>query len=327
MPAGSSPALRARAIQVLVLATAFWGLSFPVMKTLSAAQVADGAADSWFLASTCVVVRFGVSALAMLALALAAGSLPRFTRLEWEQGLGLGLFGGLGLLLQVDGLHYTTASTSAFLTQGYCVLLPLWTALRDRRWPNRGVVLSCSMVVAGVMVLAEMDWRRFHLGRGELETILASVLFTGQILWLERPRYAGNNVTHFSLAMFAIIALVCLPVALASTAVAGDWLRAYDSVPEWGLMGILIGPCTLGAYLMMNHWQRHVPATHAGLIYCLEPVCTSVYALFLPGWLSLWAGVAYGNERLTQTLLIGGGLITLANILLHLPARRRDETA
>jgi drug/metabolite transporter (DMT)-like permease len=321
--ADSSPALRARATQVLVLATAFWGLSFPAMKALSAAQQADGMTSSWFLASTCVVVRFGVSALAMLGLALAARSLGRFTRLEWEQGLGLGLFGGLGLLLQVDGLHYTSASTSAFLTQGYCLWLPLWTALHDRRWPAGRVVLSCGMVVAGVMVLAEVDWRRFHLGRGELETILASLLFTGQILWLERPRYAGNNVTHFSMAMFLVIAAVCLPVALASTASARDWVRAYDSVPEWGMMAILVGPCTLGAYLMMNHWQRHVPATHAGLIYCLEPVCTSVYALFLPGWLSLWAGVAYANERLTMTLLVGGGLITLANVLLHLPVKGR----
>jgi drug/metabolite transporter (DMT)-like permease len=272
-----------------------------------------------------VVVRFGVSAVAMLALALAARSLRQFTRLEWEQGLGLGLFGGLGLLLQVDGLHYTSASTSAFLTQSYCLWLPLWTALRERRWPALRILASCGMVVAGVMVLAEVDWRRFHLGRGELETILASVLFTGQILWLERPRYADNNVTHFSLAMFGVIAAVCLPVALASTAAGRDWVRAYDSLPEWGLMGILVGPCTLGAYLMMNHWQRHVPATHAGLIYCLEPVCTSVYALFLPGWLSLWAGVAYANERMTATLLLGGGLITLANVLLQWPVKRASS--
>src|SRR6185503_19764071 len=106
--------------------------------------------------------------------------------------------------------------------------------------------------------------------------LLASVLFTGQILWLERPRFAANNVNHFSRVMFATMALVCLPVALAHSPSAGAWVRAYGTVPTMGFMAILIFPCAFGAYLMMNHWQRHVPATHAGLIYCLEPVFTSL---------------------------------------------------
>lgn len=291
---------------------------------MTAAQQVDVAGGSWFLSALCVVVRFGVAAAGMLALALVAGSLRRFSRLEWEQGLGLGLFGGAGIVLQADGLMHTSASTSAFLTQGYCVLLPLWAAVRDRRAPGARLLASCALVVAGVLVLAQVDWRNFQLGRGELETILASVLFAGQILWLERPQYARNEVTHFSLVMFAIMALLCLPIAMAASPSAAAWVRAYDSLPEWGLMAILILPCTFGSYLLMNHWQRHVPATHAGLIYCLEPVFTSLYALFLPAWLSAWAGVNYANEKLTETLLWGGGLITVANVVLYLPVRRKE---
>ena len=54
-----------------------------------------------------------------------------------------------------------------------------------------------------------------------------------------------------------------------------------------------------------------------GLIYCAEPLFASVLALFLPGWFSGWTGLDYPNEHLTTRLLIGGGFITAANVLLQ----------
>jgi drug/metabolite transporter (DMT)-like permease len=174
----------------------------------------------------------------------------------------------------------------------------------------------------GVAILADVNWRAFRLGRGEWETIAASILFGGQILLLANPRYSHNNTTHFSLVMFAVTALACLPVALLTTPRPADWLRIYNSVPALGMLGILVLFCTLVGCLLMNRWQRHVTATEAGLIYCIEPLFASLLALFLPAWLSVWAAINYANERATVSLLIGGGLITAANVLIQLPARR-----
>ena len=42
------------------------------------------------------------------------------------------------------------------------------------------------MVILGVALLSQVDWRNLKLGRGEIETLIASVIFTAQILWLER---------------------------------------------------------------------------------------------------------------------------------------------
>jgi len=308
---------RWKAPLMLVLATAFWAVSFPTMKALTLAQqdLLPGA-STWFIASLCLVYRLSASALVMLLVSLP--TLPRFTWSEVRQGLGLGLFGGTGLVFQMDGLAYTAASTSAFLTQCYCLLIPLWLALIQRRWPSPMVVASCLLVVAGVAVLSEIDWRTFTLGRGEVETIIGSVLFTGQILWLQRPTYRTNNVNHFTLVMFAIMALVGAPLACATTRQPGDWLRAYSSEATLAFLAILVFSCTLGGYLLMNYWQPRVSATEAGLIYCAEPVFASLAALFMPGWFSDWAGVGYANEILTWNLLVGGGLITAANILIQL---------
>jgi len=317
----SRDAKRLKALQMLVLANACWGLSFPATKALAMSQQALLSTNgSWFIASLCVVYRFAIAALILLLISVP--SLARLKRLELEQGFGLGLFAGTGILLQVDGMAYTAASTSAFLTQCYCLLIPIWVAWRERQPPSARVFVSCALVDVGVAVLAKVDWQNLRLGRGELETIAASIIFTGQILWLERPKYAGNDVKHFSAVMFAVMALVCLPVALATTEQRTDWIRAYSSASTIGLMGFLIVFCTFGGYLLMNRWQPHVTATQAGLIYCFEPIFASVFALFLPAWFSGWATIDYANEKLTANLLIGGGLITTANVLIQLPSKR-----
>jgi len=259
--------------------------------------------------------RFAIAALVMLVWCWP--TVRRLSRLELEEGVGLGLFASVGLILQMDGLAYTEASTSAFLTQCYCLFIPLWLGLVERRWPSATVLGCCGLVVLGVGVLSGVDWRTFRLGRGEVETLLASVVFTGQILWLQRPKFTVNNVNHFTLVMFAVVALCCLPVAMATAARPADLLRAY-ATPALGLtLAVLILSSTLGGYLLMNAWQPKVSATQAGLIYCSEPVFASLAALVLPAWLSRLAGIEYANEVLDASLLVGGGLITLANVLVQ----------
>jgi hypothetical protein len=87
-------------------------------------------------------------------------------------------------------------------------------------------------------------------------------------------------------------------------------------------MAAIILICTVYAYTAMNHWQPFVRATEAGLIYCLEPVTTALYVLFLPALLAAWTGVPYANESLGTATLIGGTLITLANAILQLPQKK-----
>lgn len=310
---------------MLLLATVCWGISFPVVKSIFLIQqnLLPGA-NSWFYTSMIVLLRFGMAAL--LLLFWDWKNVVHCTRLEAEQGILLGLFGGTGILFQVDGLAYTSASNSAFLTQFYCLTIPVYTAIVMRRWPSMRTTASCLIVLAGTAVLAQLDWRNMHIGRGELETLLAAILFTGQIVLLEQPRYQNNRTTPFSFIMFLAMAACCLPVALWFTRQPQDWLHIMHDPALWILIGLLVVLCTMGAYMLMNHWQKHVTSTEAGLIYCSEPIFASLFALFLPAIFSIWAGISYSNERVSWRLVIGGGLITFANVLLHWPVRRSNST-
>jgi hypothetical protein len=301
---------------MLVLATVCWALSFPIMKALALTQhqlvVREG---SWFFTSLGIGYRFGAAGLMTLAVLCWRREWP--TRLEMEQGLKIATFGTAGILFQMDGLSYIDASTSAFLTQGYCLFIPLWVALTHRRLPGIKIFVSTVLVLAGVAVLAGVNLHSWKFGRGEWETLLASLLFTGQILLLERPRFAANRPLHFSTVMFLTMALFCVPVVWMTAPDAATCLRAYASPSAVGFLLVLIVVSTLGGYLLMNNWQKHVSSTEAGLIYCAEPLFASCLCLFLPGLFGTWAGINYSNENLTERLLVGGGLITAANVWLQ----------
>ena len=307
---------RSRAVGMLILATPCWALSFPVMKALALEQqklLPD--AGTWFFTALGVMVRFGAAGLLMLPLLLRARQ--KFSRREVEQGIILALFGGAGILFQMDGLAYTAASISAFLTQGYTVFIPLWVVLTTRRRPSVKIILSVLLVLAGVAVLADLNFHSLQLGRGELETLVASLFFTAQILTLEHPRYAANRPVQFSIAMFFGMTLFSVPLLWATAPDFAACVRAYSTPAACGFMASLVVVCTLAGYLIMNRWQRLVTATEAGLIYCLEPVFASALALFLPAIFSVWAGIHYPNELLTGRLLVGGALVTAANLLLQ----------
>ncbi len=302
---------------MLVLTTAAWGLSFPGGKALlTAANDALPGRDPWFFSSLMIGVRFGLAA--MLLLIFHPRAFAQMRAGEWRQGIGLGFCGGLGMLFQADGLAFTDASTSAFLTQFASVLVPIVVALRTRRLPSAFVMLCVALVVVGVAVLSQLDWRAMHLGRGEFETLIGTAFFTAQILWLERSAFYGNHTGRVTLVMFLTIAVILAPVAITHAHSASDALVFVSTVPMAALLAGLTLMCSLVAFLLMNHWQPFVDATTAGIVYCAEPLFATLFALFLPALLALFLGIDYANESATTHLLIGGSLITVANLLIAL---------
>ncbi|MES1195063.1 MAG: hypothetical protein ABUL65_04150, partial [Opitutus sp.] len=134
-----------QALLMLLLANLFWGLSFPVIKAMVLAhELVLPGSSSWFITAMSVAPRFLIAAVVLLWLLRA--QLRTFTRLECKQGALIGLTAGVGMLFQNDGIQFTSASVSAFLTQFYAIMIPTWLALRSRRWPS-ATVLACSVLV------------------------------------------------------------------------------------------------------------------------------------------------------------------------------------
>jgi len=267
-----------------------------------------------FLASWMQFARFGLGALMLLPFVVGR-KLP--TRNEVHQGLILALWGGVGMWLQADSLAYTEASTSAFLTQAYCVFLPLWACLRLRRAPGARVIAATLMVIAGGAILSGLRPGNLNLGRGEIETLCAAFLFTFQILALENPRFEGNRGTAVTFVMFLGIAVLFVPVTVIVAPDMATCVAAGASLQSFVIIACLALFCSVGAYLLMNIWQPRVSATEAGLIYTTEPVFTGIYVLFLPAMLGAFIGGNYPNESISASMFVGGTLIFGANVLMQ----------
>src|ERR1019366_10371457 len=144
--AAPTESTRRRAVAMLVLATLYWGLSFPVIKALASLnRVYFPEAGSWFVSAQAVAPRFVVAVVLMLVFCGRSGVL--LTRSEARQGLVIGLFAAAGALLQTDGMQFTDASTSAFLTQFSAILVPAWIAIRAPRNPGLLVWACCALVL------------------------------------------------------------------------------------------------------------------------------------------------------------------------------------
>jgi drug/metabolite transporter (DMT)-like permease len=293
-----------------------WGFSFPLMKGLLLMQERLlPEASAWFITFETLTVRFAL-ATALIAL-MCAGRLRSLTRPEIKLGVGLGVFAGVGTVFQMVGLGKTLASTSAFLTQFYVLLLPIFVAVARRKWPSAVLVGCCVLVVVGMSVLCHVDWRDFRLGQGEWLTLLAAVIFAGDILWLNKREFVGTDKLRATVVMFATIAVLFAPLSVFTAPPSGGLMAVYRQPGLIAMLAALVVVCTLVAFTLMNVWQPHIPATHAGLVYCAEPVFASLYALFLPEMLARFGQFQYANELLTSSLWVGGGLITLANALVQ----------
>jgi drug/metabolite transporter (DMT)-like permease len=307
--------LRRQALMMLVLANLYWGISFAVIKsiTLLNALLLPGS-GTWFIAGVALAPRFVLAALIMLPF---SRRWAKPTRGEMKQGLGIAIFATGGTFLQTDGLQFTNASTSSFLTQFSAILIPVWLALRNRRSPGAVVWACCVLVLVGVAILGHFDWRTLRFGRGEWESLLCSLFFTGQILWINRPEFAGNRPGTVTLAMFVLQAAAYTAMAAATAPNARALLVPWGS-PAWVCLTLTLAVvCTIGAFTLMNTWQPKISSTEAGLVYCIEPIFASVFALFVPGILAAWASIDYPNEHATWALVAGGGLITVANVLIQ----------
>jgi len=308
---------------LLIVACALWAVSFPLVKVLHLEQSARlPEASSVFLSSWMQFARFGLGAVILLPFVVRR---KRPTRNEIHQGLVLALWGGAGMWLQADSLAYTDASISAFLTQAYCIFLPLWACLRSRRMPGKRVVSATLMVIVGGAILSGIRPDHLKLGRGEIETLCAAFFFTFQILALENPRFEGNRGTSVTFVMFLGIAVLFVPITAVVAPDMASCFTAGASIQSFVIIAFLALFCSVGAYLLMNIWQPRVSATEAGLIYTTEPVFTAIYVLFLPAMLAAFIGGNYANESLSASMLIGGSLVVGANALMqwkrppHLP--------
>lgn len=331
---------RNRAIFFLILVTAIWGTSFPMTKCLTIqidqhfGQSVDDAPIEFRLAAAAWMIALRFSLAAILFVPLFPTVVLRVRKPHFFAGVAIGLAFFLGLIMQVVALATIPASRSGFLTSLTVVFVPLMTTTLGRRLPRISVLLAGAIAMLGVSILTDLV-RIYPSGieiaenalatwtLGDSLTVLGAVFFAVQIIlidWYGR-KYDSVAFTPSVLVTTATSAWTLLGMTLyalptgSSQSSLSDWF-ALSARPEFfGLIIILAVFPALVAFAWMNKYQPLVSAVQAGIIYTLEPVFASMFAMFLPAILSAICLLHYPNETFTIPLLIGGLTVIAANLL------------
>jgi hypothetical protein len=171
--------------------------------------------------------------------------------------------------------------------------------------------------MVGVAILARVNWETFRVGRGEAEVLLGAVFFSFLLVSLNWPAFSANRAERTSAGMFLIEGVLFAALSLLTCRDPANLVAPYSS-PAW--LTLMVASAVLGSvgpFVFLNYWQRFITATEAGVLYSFGPVIATLSEVILPAVISGWAGIAYANQPLTLTLVVGGAFILAANGLLQ----------
>ena len=274
---------------LLVLVTFIWGSTFVLMK--AALRDASPLALNG--------VRLGLAAV-LLAIYYRK-DIARLTRPAFLMGCSVGVFLFLGYAFQSTGLVLTTPSKSAFLTGVSTVLVPiviiaLWRT-RIHLWRALGILLAIGglflmTVPAGRQGIADFA----NVNTGDMLTLACALAFAFQIVFLGRAteRFPFEQMAFLQVAVAAILTGVASPL------LEKPHLHLNETVIAAILITGVLG--TAVAFTVQAWAQQFTPATHAALIFTLEPVF---------GWLTSYVvtGERLGIRAGAGAVLIVAGIL------------------
>lgn len=296
-----------------------WGTMFVLLKEAFA-----HIEPQWFNALRMTV--------AFLCLAIVYRSQWRkLTRGAWRAGAAAGLCMAGGFFFQAQGLLYTTATNSAFLTAMVVVLVPFLVSLPGLRSPGMGLprwttwagALLAFLGVALLTTPAHTRWMQLlqNLNRGDLLTLLCALAFSLQIIALER---GAKRVSFEQLSVLQIgFAMVFLTVGAAVTERPGPDAVAHLFSTGSPLLNPLVVFAVFAAGLFatalafsIQTWaQQVIPATNLAVILTLEPVFA---------WITAFAVL---HERLQLRGALGAALVLTGILATELLPRLRRRKA
>lgn len=292
------------AIAMLLVATLFWGMGFAWAKNVGEAINASAGvpAGSTLGPVLMLAVRFVVGAL--LWFALVPQSRRGWSRRTVKYGLIIGPAMAAGLILQHLGLDRTSEAVAAFLTNLTVVIVPLIVVAYTFKFPPLNLAIACLVALGGIYLLTGAD--PTNIGIGEIYVLFCAVVFSFTIVSLNVfvPRDDSYRLT---LAMFVVIGVACTVITVCSPGFTSIDVRPLMEPAILLQAGALTGLCTLGAFGLMLAFQPRVSPARAAIVYLFEPIVAAVFA-----------SLTEQGATMTQTQILGAGLILLANVFAEL---------
>jgi len=296
--------MRRKATWGLLAVTVAWGATFIWMKqAMDAIQPEIETYGRTPVVAALVGGRFLIAFIALFIISKEARTGLGNPEL-WKGGLILGAILLAGFITQMIGLDSITPSTSAFLTSLYVVFTALITTKITGQRVTRTMILGVALATFGAGFIEgppHLSW-----GWGEVLTVICAVFFALHIIYTQQitQRMSPVGVTSTS---FLVVTIGSLVVAFLS-----GGKSTFDALSVVNNEGVIIPLLCLGligslfALLLLNSLQRFLHPVQAAIIYALEPVWATIFALGLD--MTPWTG----------WIAVGGGALLVGNLMVEL---------
>lgn len=296
--------MRRKAAWGLLVVTFAWGATFIWMKqAMNAIQPEIEAYGRTPVVATLVGGRFLIAFIAVFLISKEARSALSDQQL-WKGGAILGSILLVGFITQMIGLDSITPSTSAFLTSLYVVFTALITTALTGQKVTRTMILGVALATFGAGFIEgppHLSW-----GAGEVLTVFCAFFFALHILYTQKITEVMSpiGVTSTSFLIVAIGSFVVAILTAGTSTTDALSVLTNDGVIVPLLCLGLIG--SLFALLLLNLLQRFLHPVQAAIIYALEPVWATIFALGL------------GMTSWTGWIAVGGGALLIGNLMVEL---------
>ena len=218
-----------------------------------------------------------------------------------------GIANYLLLSLQTIGLQYTTAAKGGFITSLYIILTPIIARIISKTPLKKKFFFSVILALLGIILLIfENPLQIFDPFNpilpniGDLIVLLAAISVSMQFFLTDYffKKYGITEVVLFSMLQIFTVSMLSLCTAL----LIGEnfsQIMSFDS-SIW-LVFLYMGIIATTVPLFLQNWaQKKVSSSKTALIFSLIPVFSALF------------GFLIGDEAITPSLIIGGGLVIAA---------------
>lgn len=273
---------------MLVLVTAFWGVSYLLMDI----------ALTEFGAFELNAFRFlGAFFLAAIAFFPQIKTVNK-TTIKYSAMVGFALiFVYIGATF---GVMYTSLSNAGFLCALTVVFTPILDYLVFRKKPSKKLFIVLVMAFVGIALLTLTENLRPALG--DIICLLCAVSYATDLLITEHA-VAHEEVNAFQLGVFQLgfcgAGMLILSLIFETQTLA-------KSPAAWGSAIVLSIFCTGAAFIVQAIAQQYTSASHVGVIFTLEPVFNSIVAFFI------------AHEILRPQAYVGGILLVASLLVMEI---------
>ena len=276
------------AVVALLSVGAAWGGAFVLMKDAINQQPFFD-----FLA-----IRFTLATALMIA--IRPSVITKMSRKTLTRGGILGLLLGAAYATQTAGLLLTSAAITGFITGLYVILTPFLAWLIFKQRISKRVMVGATLATIGLALISIQGW---SIEINHLWVVLSALLFAAHIVGLGRWS-PGSDVYAMTVVQLAVTAVLCWIGALP------DGYQPPPNGEVWWAVIYTVVFATAFAFLVQTWAQSVMDSSRVAIILTSEVVFTAIIA------------VAVGQESLALKVVIGGGMLVSAMLVVEWPSKK-----